>query len=63
MDKKLMLISTSFFVLLMLTMFIVLSVETPIPFDGLGKSLLVVLVVSMLGTVVPLIISKAREKY
>ena len=61
MEKKLMLISTSFFVLLMLTMFIVLGVETPIPFDGIGKSLLVVLVVSMLGTVVPLIISKAKE--
>ena len=61
MEKKLMLISTSFFVLLMLTMFIALSVETPIPFDGIGKSLLVVLVVSMLGTVVPLIISKAKE--
>ena len=56
-----MLISTSFFVLLMLTMFIALSVETPMPFDGLGKSLLVVLVISMVGTVVPLIISKARE--
>ena len=61
MEKKLMLISTSFFVLLMLTMFIALSVETPMPFDGLGKSLLVVLVISMVGTVVPLIISKARE--
>lgn len=61
MEKKLEIISMSFFVLLMLTMFIVLGVETPIPFDGIGKSLLVVLVVSMLGTVVPLIISKARE--
>lgn len=61
MEKKLEIISMSFFVVLMLTMFIVLGVETPIPFDGLGKSLLVVLVVSMVGTVVPLIISKARE--
>ena len=61
MEKKLEIISMSFFVLLMLTMFIVLGVETPIPFDGIGKSLLVVLVVSMLGTVVPLIISKAKE--
>ena len=56
-----MLVSTSFFIVLMITMFISLSVETPIPFDGLGKSLLLILVISMLGTVVPLIISKARE--
>jgi hypothetical protein len=56
-----MLVSTSFFIVLMLTMFIALSVETPIPFDGIGKSLLGVLVVSMLGTVVPLIISKGRK--
>lgn len=63
MEKRLMLISISFFVVLMLTMLIVLSVETPIPFDGLGKSLLIILVVSILGTVVPLIISKVREKY
>lgn len=56
-----MLISTSFFIVLMITMFIALSVETPIPFDGVGKSLLAILIVSMLGTVVPLIISKARE--
>lgn len=61
MEKKLMLVSTSFFIVLMLTMFIALSVETPIPFDGIGKSLLGVLVVSMLGTVVPLIISKGRK--
>ena len=56
-----MLISTSFFIVLMITMFIALSVETPIPFDGVGKSLLAILVVSMVGTVVPLIISKAKE--
>ena len=56
-----MLVSVSFFAVLMLTMLLALSIDTPIPFDGLGKSLLVVLVVSMLGTVVPLIISKARE--
>ena len=56
-----MLISTSFFIVLMITMFIALSVETPIPFDGVGKSLLAILIVSMLGTVVPLIISKAKE--
>ena len=61
MEKKLMLVSVSFFAVLMLTMLLALSIDTPIPFDGLGKSLLVVLVVSMLGTVVPLIISKARE--
>ena len=61
MEKKLMLISTSFFVLLMLTMFIALSVETPIPFDGVGKSLLAILIVSMLGTIVPIIISKAKD--
>ena len=61
MEKKLEIISMSFFVVLMLTMFIVLGVETPIPFDGLGKSLLAVLVVSMVGTVVPLIISKAKD--
>jgi hypothetical protein len=61
MDKKLELISSSFFVLLLITMFIVLGVETPIPFDGIGKSLLAVLVVSMVGTIVPLIISKAKE--
>jgi hypothetical protein len=61
MDKKLELISLSFFVLLLITMFIVLGVENPIPFDGVGKSLLAVLVVSMLGTVVPLIISKGRK--
>ncbi len=61
MDKKLELISSSFFVLLLITMFIVLGVETPIPFDGVGKSLLAVLVVSMVGTIVPLIISKAKE--
>ena len=61
MEKKLEFISSVFFVLLLITMFIVLGVETPIPFDGVGKSLLAVLVVSMLGTIVPLIISKAKE--
>jgi hypothetical protein len=61
MDKKLELISLSFFVLLLITMFIVLGVESPIPFDGVGKSLLGILVVSMVGTIVPLIISKGRK--
>jgi hypothetical protein len=61
MDKKLELISSVFFVLLLITMFIVLGVESPIPFDGVGKSLLGILVVSMLGTIVPLIISKGRK--
>jgi hypothetical protein len=61
MDKKLELISSVFFVLLLITMFIVLGVETPIPFDGVGKSLLGILVVSMVGTIVPLIISKGRK--
>lgn len=61
MEKKLELISSVFFVLLLITMFIVLGVESPIPFDGIGKSLLGILVVSMLGTIVPLIIIKAKE--
>lgn len=61
MEKKLELISSVFFVLLLITMFIVLGVENPIPFDGVGKSLLGILVVSMVGTIVPLIISKAKE--
>jgi hypothetical protein len=61
MEKKLELISTSFFMVLLITLFLVLGVENPIPFDGVGKSLLGILVVSMLGTVVPLIISKAKE--
>lgn len=61
MEKRLQLISISFFVVLMITMLLVLGTETPIPFDGIGKSLLIILVISMLGTVVPLIISKARE--
>jgi hypothetical protein len=61
MEKKLELISSVFFVLLLITMFIVLGVETPIPFDVVGKSLLGILVISMVGTIVPLIISKAKE--
>jgi hypothetical protein len=61
MEKKLELISSVFFVLLLITMFIVLGVETPIPFDVVGKSLLGILVISMLGTIVPLIISKANS--
>jgi hypothetical protein len=60
MDKKLEYISAGFFMILMITLFLVLGVETPIPFDGVGKSLLAVLVVSMLGTIVPLLISKGK---
>jgi hypothetical protein len=61
MDKKLEYISAGFFMILMITLFLVLGVETPIPFDGVGKSLLAVLVVSMLGTIVPLLISKGKK--
>jgi hypothetical protein len=61
MDKKLELISIVSFVFFILSMLFVLGVDTPIAFDIWGKTLLFTLVVSMLGTVVPLIISKARE--
>ena len=61
MEKKLEYISAGFFMVLLITLFLVLGVETPIPFDGVGKSLFAVLVVSMLGTVVPLLISKSKE--
>jgi hypothetical protein len=61
MDKKLEFISTVSFVFFILSMLFVLGVENPIEFDIWGKLLLFTLVVSMLGTVVPLIISKAKE--
>ena len=63
MDKKLELISIVSFVFFIVSMLFVLGVDTPIAFDIWGKTLLFTLVVSMLGTVVPLIISKGREKY
>jgi len=63
MDKKLEAISIVSFVFFIVSMLFVLGVETPIAFDIWGKTLLFTLVVSMLGTVVPLIISKGREKY
>jgi hypothetical protein len=61
MEKKLEFISAGFFMVLLITLFLVLGVESPIPFDGVGKSLLGILVVSMVGTIVPLIISKGRK--
>ena len=61
MDKKLEAISIVSFVFFIVSMLFVLGVDTPIAFDIWGKLLLFTLVVSMLGTVVPLIISKGRK--
>ncbi len=61
MDKKLELISIVSFVFFIVSMLFVLGVDTPIAFDIWGKMLLFTLVVSMVGTIVPLIISKAKE--
>ena len=63
MEKRLEAISIVSFVFFIVSMLFVLGVDTPIAFDIWGKTLLFTLVVSMLGTVVPLIISKSREKY
>lgn len=60
MDRKLEFISTVSFILLIVSMLIALSVNNPIEFDWMGKTLLVVLVGSMLGTIIPLIISKSK---
>jgi hypothetical protein len=60
MDRKLEFISTVSFILLIVSMLIALSVDSPIEFDWKGKTLLVVLVGSMLGTIIPLIISKSK---
>jgi hypothetical protein len=61
MEKKLEFISAGFFMVLLITLFLVLGVETPIPFDGVGKSLFALIIVSGLGTIVPLLISKSKE--
>ena len=61
MEKRLELISIVSFIILLLCMLIVLSVNTPIEFDWMGKTLLIMLVGSMLGTVIPLIIAKTKE--
>jgi hypothetical protein len=61
MDKKLEAISIVSFIFFIVSMLFVLGVETPIAFDIWGKLLLFTLVTSMLGTIVPLIISKGRK--
>ena len=61
MEKRLQIVSIAFFLVLMLTMLLVIGLDTPIPFDGLGKSLMLILVVSMIGTVVPLFIMRGRD--
>jgi Mg/Co/Ni transporter MgtE len=60
MNKKLELISVTSFILLMVCMLIILSANGPIEFDWMGKTFLMVLVGSMLGTVVPMIIDKTK---
>jgi len=60
MNKKLELISVTSFILLMVCMLIILSTNGPMEFDWMGKTFLVVLIGSMLGTVVPMIIDKSK---
>jgi len=60
MNKKLELISVTSFILLMVCMLIILSANGPMEFDWMGKTFLMVLVGSMLGTVVPMIINKTK---
>jgi uncharacterized membrane protein YccC len=60
MNKKLELISTVSFIVLIVCMLIAVSTDGPMEFDWMGKTLLGVLVGSMLGTVVPMIIDKSK---
>jgi hypothetical protein len=60
MNKKLELISITSFILLMVCMLIVLSANGPMEFDWVGKTFLMVLIGSMLGTVIPMMIDKGR---
>jgi uncharacterized membrane protein YgaE (UPF0421/DUF939 family) len=60
MNKKLELISVTSFTLLMVCMLIILSANGPMEFDWVGKTFLMVLIGSMLGTVVPMIIDKSK---
>jgi len=61
MKSILELVSTVSFGVLCITMLVALSFDGPVEFDIVGKLLLVLLVGSMLGTIIPLIIAKSRE--
>jgi len=60
MNKKLELISVTSFTILMVCMLIILSANGPMEFNWLGKTFLMVLIGSMLGTIVPMMISKDK---